>query len=229
MPRRWLNALALCAALTLAACGARGTTPPTQTAIVLVEGTSPLTSPATDTAAPPTASAPPSETTAPAATVTTPAATAAAGLDALSGDPLLRTYRSLVAIQVNAALVAETVGQVQAGRIDDDEMPVAALALGALTQSVDDGLPGVSPPPALAAQWQAAVARHEEVKALGAQWLIGQATVAEVAAALQPIRADLQRLLAEADSAVAAEYGVSAAELTEHRERMVAAVGGVFE
>jgi hypothetical protein len=94
---------------------------------------------------------------------------------------------------------------------------------------VDEALPSVEPPPALAAQWDEAVAQHEAVKALGARWLIGQATVDEVAAALVPMRADLQRLLAEADAAVAAEYGVSAAELTEHRERLVSAVGGVFE
>jgi len=73
------------------------------------------------------------------------------------------------------------------------------------------------------------VALHEEVKALGARWLIGQMSVAEVAAAMDPIQAELERLVAEGDAAVASEYGVSAAELTEHRVRLVEAVGGVFE
>jgi hypothetical protein len=168
----------------------------------------------------------------PAASTATEAPTAAATTDAVAavtGDPLLRTYRSMVAIQVNAALVGETVAQVQAGRIDPEEMPVAALALGALTQSVDDGLPGITPPAALATQWTEAVALHEEVKALGARWLIGQLSVAEVNAAMGPIQLELERLVAEADAAVGAAYNVSAAELTEHRVRLVEAVGGVFE
>jgi len=63
---------------------------------------------------------------------------------------------------------------------------VAALALGALTQGVDEGLPGLTPPPELDAQWQAAVAHHEAVKALGARWLLGQVEVAEVSEAFEP-------------------------------------------
>lgn len=228
-----LAVLASFVVLSLAACGGPAPISPTQTVPVLVEGTSPLATEApVDATATRVSVAAPTETLpAPTSTVvSTATATATPGpAEALSGDPLLRTYRSMVAIQVNAALVAETVAQVQAGRLDEEEMPVAALALGALTQSVDEALPSVSPPPALARQWDEAFAQHEAVKALGARWLVRQATVAEVAAALVPIRADLQRLLAEADAAVAAEYGVSAAELTEHRERLVSAVGGVFE
>jgi hypothetical protein len=224
------------AVLALAACGARDPGP-TQTAPAALENN------ATAAALPQaTLPAPAATALAPEATATTPATavpaasataepqpTAAPGLTAASGDPLLRTYRSLVAIQVNTALVAETVAQVQAGRIDQDEMQVAALALGALTQAVDEGLPGLTPPPELDAQWQAAVAHHAAVKALGARWLLGQVEVAEVSAALAPIQADLERLVSEADAVVAAQYGVSAAELTEHRVRLVQAVGGVFE
>ncbi len=51
----------------------------------------------------------------------------------------------------------------------------------------------------------------------------------DVNAAMGPIQTELERLVAEADQAVGAEYGVSAAELTEHRVRLVEAVGGVFE
>ena len=219
-----LTALSL---LSLAACGGAGT-PPAPTAAPFVQGTVPV---ATETTPADTVAAPTAEETATATEALLPTAEPAteSALTAAGADPLLRAYRSMVAIQVNAALVGETVAQVQAGRIDPDEMPVAALALGALTQSVDEGLPGITPPAALAAQWDAAVALHEEVKALGARWLIGQMSVAEVAAAMDPIQAELERLVAESDAAVASEYGVSAAELTEHRVRLVEAVGGVFE
>ena len=233
MRRLLLTALT---ALALAACGARDPGP-TQTAPVVLENNATaatlpqatLPAPAA-TAIAPLATATTAATALPLASATAaPQATAEPGLAAASSDPLLRTYRSLVAIQVNTALVAETVAQVQAGRIDQEEMQVAALALGALTQGVDEGLPGLTPPPELDAQWQAAVAHHEAVKALGARWLLGQVEVAEVSAALGPIQADLERLVSEADAAVAAKYGVSASELTEHRLRLVQAVGGVFE
>lgn len=216
--------------LGLAACGGGGPNVATQTAIVLVVGTSPLVTEAPPSVTPEASTA----TAAPEASATTPpAATEAATTDAtlavVTGDPLLRTYRSMVAIQMNAALVGETVAQVQAGRIDPEEMPVAALALGALTQSVDEALPGVAAPPELATQWQAALELHNEVKDLGARWLLGVVDVDDVNAAMGPIQTELERLVAEAEVVVGAEYGVSAAELTEHRVRLVAAVGGVFE
>ena len=234
--RRFITAtLALTITLALTACGSFGGLAPTQTAIVLVQGTSPLASAATATTgvtAPTTTTAPAEVTLTPmpAATASAdPLATAETGLAGIEGDPLLRAYRSLIGIQLNATLVAEAVKQVQAGRVDQDELPVAALAVGALTQSVDESLPGTTPPPALTSQWQAAVALHEEMKALGAQWLIGQMSLADISAALTPIQADLQRLLAEADAVVAAEYNVEVGELTSHRERLVAAIGSVFE
>ena len=219
--------------LVLAACGG-GAPGATQTAIGLVVGASPLTILATEvppivTAMPPTApNAEPATATLPPVPTAT-AGTAQPGLPSASGDPLLRTYRSLVAIQMNAALVAEALGQVQAGRVGPDEMPVAALAIGAMTQAVDESLPSVTPPASVKAQWEAAVARHAEVKELGARWLLGQMDVPAVSAAMVPIQADLERLLVEAEAAVAAQYGVSAAELTAHRVRLVAALGNVFE
>ncbi len=220
--------LVLCT-LGLAACG--GAAPgATQTAIVLVVGTSPLTTEAAPSETPLTPTAVDAATLPPAPTATTaPAGSAEPSLPSASADPLLRTYRSLVAIQTNAALVAEALAQVQAGRLDPEEMPVAALAMGALTQAVDESLPSVTPPGSVKTQWEEAVARHEEVKDLGARWLLGQMEVAEVSAAMGPIQADLERLLVEAEAAVAAQYGVSAAELTAHRVRLVAAIGGVFE
>ena len=148
--------------LVLTACGG-GAPGATQTAIVLVVGASPLTILATEvpptvTAMPPTApnTEPATATLPPVPTAT--AGTAQPGLPSASGDPLLRTYRSLVAIQMNAALVAEALGQVQAGRVGPDEMPVAALAIGAMTQAVDESLPSVTPPASVKAQWEAAVA-----------------------------------------------------------------------
>lgn len=225
MRKLLMYGLAAFSLLSLAACGGRGLSVATPTPVVLVVGTSPLATeaPPSATAATVTEAPPATATTTPATTSTTPS------VEAATGDPLLRTYRSLVAIQMNAALVGETVAQVRAGRINSEEMPVAALALGALTQSVDETLPGVTPPLVLAAQWTRAVALHEAVKDLGARWLLGAVDVDEVDAALGPIREELERLLAEADATVGAEYGVSAAELTEHRVRLVAAVGGVFE
>src|SRR5687767_9689494 len=123
--------LAGLAALALAACGTRGGPAATPTAMVLAQGTSPLA-----TAAPPSATVAvptdmPASTETPVLEVTATAdgvPTAEPGLAAAGSDPLLRTYRAMVAIQLNAALVAETVTQVQAGRLDEEEMPVAALA-----------------------------------------------------------------------------------------------------
>lgn len=217
--------LVLCT-LGLAACG--GAAPgATQTAIVLVVGASSLTTEAAPSETPTAVNA---ATLPPAPTATTsPPGSAEPSLPSANADRLLRTYRSLVAIQMNAALVAEALAQVQAGRLDPEEMPVAALAMGALTQAVDEALPSVTPPGSMKTQWEQAVTRHEEIKDLGARWLLGQMEVAEVSAAMGPIQADLERLLVEAEAAVAAQYGVSAAELTAHRVRLVAAIGGVFE
>lgn len=236
MRRLIMAKLAAATALTLAACGAWGGPAPTQTAIVLIQGTSPLGNAATATAlaTEPAATPAAADTSAPAntplpAASADPLSTAESGLAEAGQDPLLRAYRALVGIQLNAALVAEAVRQVEAGRVDQNELPVAALAVGALTQAVDETLPATTPPLALASQWQAAVAHHEEVKSLGGQWLLGQMSLADISAALGPIQADLQRLLAEADAVLAAEYGVEVSELTAHRERLVAAIGRVFE
>src|SRR5690554_4202346 len=133
-PLRTAFAAAALAAVLLAACTA-GDPGPTQTAPVGAPPTLPPTAaaPTADGASkaqPASATPAPTPTAAPSATPASAASpTAAESLGALSGDPFLRTYRSLVAIQVNAALVGETVRQVQAGRIDSEEMPVAALAL----------------------------------------------------------------------------------------------------
>ncbi len=221
-------------AFMLAACGA-----PTATPTVVVANVAPAS---TATAAGLEASATP----APAATdallvVTkfveasaTPAATdaadeAEAAIGAVLGDPLLRTYRVMVSMQVNATFLADTAKATVAGEMEGDDLPVSVLVFGALTQSVDEDAVDVTPPPELAAAWPAALAAHEGIKRVSGQWLLQQLSAAEVLTALTPLQADLEAALVAADNAVAGTYHVQAASLTEYRARVTLALEKLFE
>jgi hypothetical protein len=113
--------------------------------------------------------------------------------------------------------------------MEGDDIPVAALVYGTLTQSVDDDVAGVTPPAALAAAWAAAQTAHAGVKLVAGQWLLGELTAAEMAGALAPLQADLEPALVLADAAVAEQYHVQAASLTGYRARLTLALKALFE
>jgi hypothetical protein len=223
----------------LAGCSGGGIGGPTQTAIVIIEGTSPL-----DPAGLPTpgAVAQPTETMAAAASDTpavsetaTPApepkGTGTGGPDpaAVLGDPLLRTYRVMVSMQVAGELLAETAARVQAGELDEEDVGVAALAFGALVQSMDEDVPAVTPPAELAAAWQRALTAHEAIKARAGEWLLGAQDAGTLGAALAPSLVELEAALAQADTVVARTYGMEGPRLTEYREQIRRALGRLYD
>jgi len=221
-------------ALALAACGAPAVTPtavgatlaPERTPTLLSAGPSATPAPANTEAAPVVtkfvdASATPEATNA--------ADAADAAMDAVLGDPVLRTYRVMVAMQVNAMFLANTAQATVTGEMEGDDIPVSVLVFGALTQSVDEDAAGVAPPPELAAAWQAALAAHAGIKQVSGQWLLGQLSTAEVLTALAPLQADLEAALVQADAAVAVTYDVQAASLTAYRARVTLALEKLFE
>lgn len=221
----------LMAGVSLAACAGRGMGAPTPTPIVIVAGTSLLATAEAASATPvaPAEIASVEATPIPAASDTAaPTATPDPVTEALA-DPLLRTYRVMVSMQVNATLLAETAALVEAGQLEEDDTAVAALALGALTQSVDEDAPQVTPPPELDGAWQSAVAAHETIKAAAGQWLLGPADAGSLSESLAPSLADLEAALVQADGAVATAYGVDAAELTEYRQRIATTVKRLYE
>ncbi len=220
-------------ALALAACSAPTAAPATVTPLSVV-----LT--ATPPAAEPSATAAPAETEAAPAASATPtelgqapeAATQTAAedaLDTLLDDPVLSTYRVMVSMQVNATFLADTAQATAAGAMEGDDIPVAALVYGTLTQSVDDQVAGVTAPPELGGAWAAALAAHQGVKQVAGQWLLGELTPAEMAGALAPLQTDLEAALVQADAAVAAAYHVQAASLTGYRARLTLALERLFE
>jgi len=218
-------------ALALAACGAPAVTPTAVGATLAPERTPTLLS-----AGPSATPAPANTEAAPVVTKfvdasATPEATDAAdaAMDAVLGDPVLRTYRVMVAMQVNAMFLANTAQATVTGEMEGDDIPVSVLVFGALTQSVDEDAAGVAPPPELAAAWQAALAAHAGIKQVSGQWLLGQLSTAEVLTALAPLQADLEAALVQADAAVAVTYDVQAASLTEYRARVTLALEKLFE
>jgi hypothetical protein len=216
----------------LAACSGRGLgLAPTQTPIVIIAGTSPFAE-ATDTAPPPTATGtlPPTDTPLPPSPTATLAPSDTPGpLPAALGDPLLRAYRVMVSIQVNAALLAATAASAEAGTLETDDTAVAALAMGSLTQSVDESIAGVAPPPELDGPWQTALAAHDAVKAVAGQWLLGGIELADVADALAQPQADLEAALTQADQVVAAAHDVDGGEMTRYRQQITRAIGRLYE
>ena len=154
---------------------------------------------------------------------------AQAAVDSLVGDPVLRTYRVMVSMQVNATFLADTAQATAAGVMEGDDIPVAALVYGTLTQSVDDDVAGVTPPAELAEAWAAAQAAHAGVKQVAGRWLLGELSAAEMAGALAPLQADLEAALVLADAAVAKAYHVQAASLTGYRARLTLALERLFE
>jgi hypothetical protein len=94
---------------------------------------------------------------------------------------------------------------------------------------VDEALPAITPAPELAADFDGALAAHEEVKAVAARWLLNDIDSGEVGAALAPAQARLEQRLLAGDRAIAAAYGVDAAELAEYRHRAEAAMAGLFD
>lgn len=224
---RWIGMMGLVlVSLVLAACGMPTPTPellgtpvtlPTVTAVVVEPSATPA---ATD--------APLVETELPEATAGA-ATEAAAAINTVLGDPLLRTYRVMVAMQVNATFLADAAEATVAGEMDGDDVAVSALVFGALTQSVDEDVPSVAAPPELANAWAAALAAHEGIKRVSGQWLLGQLSAAQVGEALAPLQADLEAALVEADGVVAAGYFVQAASLTQYRARVTLAMEALFE
>lgn len=223
---RWIGAMVM--AFVLAACGGPTATPevlgtpvslPTVTAVVVEPSA---------TAAP--TDAPPVVTEFAEATATPEGVTEAeAAIDTVLGDPLLRAYRVMVAMQVNATFLADAAEATVAGEMEGDDIAVSALVFGALTQAVDEDVPGVAAPPELANAWTAALAAHEAIKGVSGQWLLGQLTAAQAGAALAPLQADLEAALVEADGVVAAGYFVQAASLTQYRARLTLAMEALFE
>jgi hypothetical protein len=227
-----LITLLLLAALLAACAGAPLGAAPTQTAIVIVAGTSPLNTPEPPTSAPPD-TATPSTTVAPSTTPPpspspAPSATPVPQAETL-GDPLLRAYQVMVSMQLTAALLAETAERVTAGELEADDTAVAGLAVAALVQSVDSAGVGVTPPPELAEAWQTALDAHTAVKAVAGDWLLGAVEAADLPAALAEPQADLEMALSDAEQVVAAAYAVDAAALTEYRQRIPLALERLFE
>jgi hypothetical protein len=215
--------------LALAAC-ARATPGALNTATPV------LPTVALDNTAAPTEAAPSATPAAPAGTDTPAAAEAtleatemAGALDTVLSDPVLQTYRVMLAMQVNAQFLADTVQATAAGTLEGDDAPVAALLFGTLTQSVDEDAAGVTPPPELTSAWQAALAAHEGVKALSGQWLLSEVSTAEMVTQLGSLQSNLEAALTDADTVVAATYHVQAASLTHYRERLRTAMETLFE
>jgi hypothetical protein len=148
---------------------------------------------------------------------------------AVLGDPLLRTYRVMISMQVVGELLAETAARAQAGELDQEDTAVAALALGALVQSVDEDVPGVAPPDELAGAWQRAVAAHEAVKARAGEWLVGTQDIGSLGAALAPSLEELEAALGEADGVVASAYGMDGPRLTEYRAQIARALRRLYD
>lgn len=120
-------------------------------------------------------------------------------------DPTLSTYRVMIAMQVNATFLHDTAVATAAGEMEGDDLPVAALVFGALTQAVDEDVAAGVPPPALAGPWAAALAAHDGIKQIAglSPWLVGELTAEEMAAQLAPLQADLEAALVQADTVMA--------------------------
>ncbi len=166
---------------------------------------------------------------APAASATRPAAATGTRMPGTFDDPALRPYRLMLSIQINARLLEAVLQAAQAGQLAGDDLKVAALALAAMTQSIDAELPGPLPPDTLAAAWPAATQAHEQVKAIAARWLTGQIDAAAAAAELAPVQAGLERVLAAADRVVAGVYGMAPGALTDYRHKLVEASASALE
>jgi hypothetical protein len=221
--------------VTLAACGGPTPTPTATNFVVSTELVA-----ATATPAPPDTTATPAPTQTEAAVVepsvtpiteVTVAVTPVASdeLNGLLGDPVLRTYRIMVSMQVDATFLQDTAEATLAGEMEGDDTPVAALVYGALTQAIDEDVATVTPPPELADAWAAALAAHENIKQVAGQLLFGQLSAAEVIDALAPYQADLDAALIEADAAVAETYHVQPTSLTQYRARVTEALEKLFE
>jgi hypothetical protein len=137
----------------------------------------------------------------------------------------------MVSMQVTGELLAETAARAQAGELDDEDTAVAALALGALVQAVDEDVPAVTPPAELAGAWQRAAAAHEAVKSTAGAWLLATASpdAGSLGAALAPSLAELEAALVEADGVVARTYGMDGPRLTEYREQITRALRRLYD
>ena len=213
-----------CSAPTLAP-----TVPPTVLVVSTVQDeATALPTPAPSATAPATET--PAATPIPAVQVTVVASPATSDeLNDLLTDPTLSTYRVMIAMQVNATFLHDTAVATAAGEMEGDDLPVAALVFGALTQAVDEDVAAGVPPPALAEPWADALAAHDGIKQIAGLWLVGELTADEMAAQLAPLQADLEAALVQADAVMAATYHVQAASLTEYRARVTLALEKLFE
>jgi hypothetical protein len=206
--------------LFLAACSQPTVTP---TATVPAATSLPTAVPATATPAITATRAPVvSETLLP------PSATPEAS-PARPSDALLRAYRLMISMQVNAVLFNETATRVAAGELDTEDLAVAFVALTALTQAVDEDLPGFVPPAELAEPWETALAAHNEVKSIAGRLTIGLLDAAAARDALAVPITNLETALVSADEAVSTQFGVSGPRLTEYRHQISRAAQRLYD
>jgi alkanesulfonate monooxygenase SsuD/methylene tetrahydromethanopterin reductase-like flavin-dependent oxidoreductase (luciferase family) len=125
---------------------------------------------------------------------------------------------------------------VAAGELDAEDQAVAFIALTALTQAVDEDLPGfeppaelIAPPPSGAAPWPAALAAHEEVKAIAARLALGLLDAPAARAELASPLAALETALVAADAAVSSQFGVDGPRLTEYRHQINRAAQRLYD
>jgi hypothetical protein len=193
--------------------------------------------PATDTSVPPTDTpVPPADTPTVTATHTpTPTATEAPtgtpsppALAEELKDRILRTYGTIVLIQLDAEGTNAIADGLASGELGNFEAAIMRLGVATIVQTVEELIPELSPPAELADAWEAALQVHEETKDVLRRWFDDEIDSGQVLEVMQSILRDAEDAARDAEAAIEGAWQIAAEELSAKRDEVLREFEALF-
>jgi hypothetical protein len=122
---------------------------------------------------------------------------------------------------MNAEMLAETAVRVQTGELEGFESFGTLLVLAAIIEAVDESLPELEPMPELKGLWEEMLVVHERTKEVLSAWYDDEIDSTQVIAEVEPLLADAESALEDAERTLAREYGLPTDELKAVRQELV--------
>jgi hypothetical protein len=135
-------------------------------------------------------------------------------------EPVLQGFISLAALHSWGAAAAETARDVRGGSLDERGGAERLADLRQTLESIAAQFEQGAPDPSLADAWDRARAAGPALADIADRWLARRLTAAEAEAALTPLQAQLDQMIASAERGLTGQYGADPARLALIRQQM---------
>lgn len=134
----------------------------------------------------------------------------------------------MVMIQLHASKFLEISEQVRDKKLSGLYEAGMIIALITSAIEIDVAVKTLTPFPPIRAEWKQAVSVHEKMKSLLSQWTNGDIKSPQVAEELTPLVVSVNELIAETESILIKEYGITSTSLDFRRQEMINHVNELF-